>query len=323
MHKLYGWLRGAGIEPNVETLPKHLKVIDEYLPEPDEIISFARLFYGFGSQADKSFDKFGTSLQDADPSFLMQDHRQELAVFAGATLIALIERDQYEQLSELAALCLVCGAAQGVRTAIPVPDMAKIAARYIENRTGKRALRPVGAVEEDNEPRLGKLERELALVSEETNMLWWLVSEYSRDRNRSWKEVGLLPAAIIAGKELADLTRVIPGPVAAAAFLDRIVRVPASAKSPKSIAIMTAVDKTPREWREQYTFNATASLEDLAPISKAIRLSLTVSQGDDWSPVFEKGTALAASSEMPPNALAYQIFMEGLMLRLSGEVESI
>jgi len=62
-------------------------------------------------------------------------------------------------------------------------------------------------------------------------MLWWLVSEYSRDRNQSWKKVGLSATSIIAGKELADLTRIIPGPVAAAAFLDRIVRLSDSAKS--------------------------------------------------------------------------------------------
>lgn len=321
MHKLYGWLRDAGIEANVETLPQYLKVIDEYLPKPDEIISFARLFYGLGSQDDRSLDKFGTALQVADPSFLIEKHRRELAVFAGAALIALIERDQHDQLADLSALCLVCGGSQGVRVAVPVPDMPGIAARYIEARTSKRASRPIGTVEEEDDSTIWKLERELTLVSEETSMLWWLVSEYSRDRNESWKKVGPLAAPIIAGKELADLTRIIPGPVAATAFLDRLVRLSDSAKSPKPISIKAAIDKTPREWREQYLFKAAAHLEDLAPISNAIKLSLTVSEGDDWSPVFEKGTALETNSEILPNALAYQIFLERLMARLSEELE--
>ena len=64
-----------------------------------------------------------------------------------------------------------------------------------------------------------------------------------------------------------------------------------------------------------------ADLEDLAPISNAIKLSLTVSEGDEWSPVFEKGTAIEANSEMLPNALAYQVFLERLIARLSGELE--
>ena len=321
MHKLYGWLRDAGIEPNADTSPKHLKVIDEYVAKPAEIISFARLFYGYGRQDDGSMDKFGTALQEADPSFLPQKCRQEMSVFAGAALIALIERDQYDQLADLAGLCLVCGGAQGVRTAVPVPDVPKIAARYIEDCASKRASRPVGAIGAEDDSEIADLKRELTLVGEETNMLWWLVSEYSRDRNQSWRNVGALAAPIIAGKELADLTRVIPGPVAAAAFLDRIVRLSESAKSPKPITIKAAVDKIPPEWREQYPLKAASRIEDLAPISNAIKLSLTVSSGDDWSPVFEKGTALKANSEMLPNALAYQVFLERLMARLSGEVE--
>jgi GTPase-associated system-like protein len=321
MHKLYGWLRDAGIEANADTSPKHLKVIDEYVPNAQEIISFARLFYGFGAQDEGSMDTFGTALQEADPNFLPQKRRQEMSVFAGAALIALIARDQYNQLADLAALCLVCGGAQGVRTAVPVPDIPKIAARYIDDCTSKRASRPVGAVGAEDGSEIADLKRELMLVSEETNMLWWLVSEYSRDRNQSWKNVGALATPIVAGKELADLTRVIPGPVAAAAFLDRIVRLSESAKSPKPITIKLAVDKTPAEWREQYAFKPASHIEDLAPISNAIRLSLTVSDGDDWSPVFEKGTTLEAGSEMLPNALAYQVFLERLMVRLSGEVE--
>lgn len=321
MHTFFtAWLRAAGLEPNDETSPKHWKVISEYPPTADEIISFARFFYGFSRHGDASLDKFGTALQDEDTSFSMRDHKRQLTVFAGAELIATIERDQDERLTDLAALSLVCGGAQGARTDVPVPEMPKIAARYIETRTGKRASIPAGTVVEGADPKMQKLERELTIVGEEANMLWWLVSDYSHDRDQAWKKVGSAAAPIIAGKELADLTRAIPGPVAAAAFLDRIVRLSDSAKSPKPISIMGAIEKTPRDWREQYEFRAAAGVEDLAPISKAINLSLTVSEGDDWSPVFEKGTALVANSKMLPNALAYQVFLERLLARLSGEI---
>jgi len=321
MHKQFAaWLRAAGLEPNDEASPKHWAVISEYLPTAEEIISFARWFYGFSSQGDASLDKFGTALQDIDTNFSMEDHKRLLSVFAGAELIATIERDQDGRLADLAALCLVCGGAQSARTDVPVPDMPKLAARYIESRTGKRASTSVGTVEEQADPKMEQLERELTIVGEEANMLWWLVSEYSRDRNQSWKKVGLSATSIIAGKELADLTRVIPGPVAAAAFLDRINRLSDSAKSPKPIGIKDAIEKVPREWRERYGFKAAAGVEDLAPISNAIRVSLTVSEGDEWSPVFEKGTGIEAKSKLLPNALAYQVFLELLLARLSGEV---
>src|SRR5271157_5728750 len=166
MHILFTtWLRAAGLEPN-EALPRDWKVISEYLPTGDEIISFARYFYGFSRQGDASLDKFGTALQDADTSFSMRDHKRELSVFAGAELIAVIERDQDGRLADLAALCLVCGGAQSARADVPVPEMPKIAARYIESRAGKRASMPVGTVEEGVDPKIGRLERELTIVSE-------------------------------------------------------------------------------------------------------------------------------------------------------------
>lgn len=321
MHKLFTtWLRAAKLEPNDETSPKHWKVISEYLPTAEEIISFARLFYGFNRQWDPLLDKFGAALQDIDTAFSMQNDKQLLSVFAGAELIVIIERDQDNSLADLAALSLVCGGAQGARTEVPVPEMPKIAARYIEDRTSKRMLMPAAPVGDKVESRIGKLESELTIVSEEANMLWWLVSEYSRDLNESWKKVGTPATSIVAGKELADLTRIVPGPVAATAFLDRIVRLSDSAKSPKPITIKEAVEKTPREWRERYPFNLAAGVDDLSPISKAIKLSLTVSDGDDWTPVFERGTALAANSKIPANALAYQVFLERLLANQFGQV---
>ena len=109
--------------------------------------------------------------------------------------------------------------------------MPQIAARYIKRRTTARVA-DIGAADQEEDSKISRLERELTIVSEETNMLWWLISEYSRDRGASWMTVGPFATPIIAGKELADLTRVIPGPVAAAAFLDRIIRLADSSSSP-------------------------------------------------------------------------------------------
>jgi hypothetical protein len=322
MHKQFTtWLRAAGLEPNDETSPKHWKVIDEYVPTANEIISFARLFCGYSSLGDTSLDKFGMALQDADTTFSMRDHRRLFSVCAGAELIATIERDQDKEPADLGALCLVCGGAQSTRSGLPVPEIPNIAARYIETRTAKRVSCSAGTAEEGSaDPMIGKLQCELTIVAEETNMLWWLVSEYSRDRNEQWKKIGLSGTSIIAGKELADLTRIIPGPVAAAAFLDRIVRLSDSAKSAKAISVKSAIENVPREWRQQFGFDVAAGIEDLAPISNAVKLSLTVVEGGDWSPVFEKGTGLEAGSKMRPNVLAYQVFLECLLARLSREV---
>jgi hypothetical protein len=316
LDSFYDWHRDLGLEPNNETSPRHRKVISEYTPTAKEIISLARFFYGFDSQGN-SLETFGKALQEIDTNFSMQRDKQYLVLFAGAELISVIQRDLDRQLADLAALCLVCGAVQGARTAVPVPEMPQIAARHIESRARNRAAVPTEQGGEEAELRIVRLEREMAIVSEESNMLWWLVSEYSRDRNEPWKKVEAA-TPIIAGKELADLTRVIPGPVAAAAFLDRIVRFSDSLK--KAIILKAAVESTPRAWRETNQFQAGPGVEDLAPVNKALKLSLTVSDGDDWSPVFQRGTALETDSKLLPTPLAYQVFLERLLARLSREV---
>lgn len=322
MHESFpDWHRDAGLEPNDQTTRKHWDAIEAYIPRAEEIISFARFFYGFDTDS-SSLATFGNALQESDTSFSMQKHKRYFVLFAGTELVSVIQRKLNEQLADLAALCLVCGAVQGVRTAVPVPAMPKIAADYIEKRTKKRVA--VANVEGEEKPEIAtmpKLERELAIVGEEANMLWWLISEYSRDEKKSWKEIGLSATSIIAGKELADLTRVIPGPVAAAAFLDRIVRFSDSSKSAKPISLKEAVESTTRSWRETNQFEAFPGVEDLAPVNKALKLSLTVSDGDDWSPVFQRGTALEIDSRLLPNVLAYQVFLERLLARLSQEVK--
>lgn len=317
LENFYDWHRVMGLEPNDETSPKLKKVINEYNPAPTEVISLARFFYGFDDHGTQ-LENFGKALQEVDTSFSMQHQKQYFVLFAGAELVSVIKRNLNEQLADLAALFLVCGAVQGARSAVPVPEIPEIAARHIESRARDRAF--VDQSGEQAELRMLKLEREMAIVSEEANMLWWLVSEYSRDRNEPWKKVGPLATSIIAGKELADLTRIIPGPVAAAAFLDRIIGFSNSSKSVKPVVIKEAVEKTPQAWREALQLKGKAEIQDLMPISKALKLSLSVAQGADWSAVFLKGIALKTDSRLPANALAYQMFLEGLLSRLSEEV---
>jgi hypothetical protein len=316
------WHRDAGIEPNAETSPKHWSAIDEYRPKAEEIISFSRFFYGFLKQGEAPLNEFAAAVVSADPTFSIRDDKQLLVVLVGSELVRVIERNDDEQLADLAALCLVSGAAQGVRAAPPIAAMPKIAARYIERRTSKRASLNVEENKDVVGTQIQKLEREVAIVGEETNMLWWLVSQFSRDLSESWEKVGLRATSILAGKELADLTRVIPGPVAAAAFLDRIVHLCDSAKSQKQIKVKDSIEKTPREWRERNCLKSLPEgLEDLVPVNNGITLSLKVSEGDDWSSVFENGTSMPTDSKMLPHVLAYQVFLERLLARLLGQIQ--
>lgn len=313
------WYRQAGIEPDAETLPKYRDAIEQYRPDGAEVIAFARIFFGFITDEDPSLVRFASALRTAVPTLSTGHMKQLMAVFSGAALASLLNRGDHPRLSDLSALVLVCGAVQGLRNALPVVEIPKIAARYIERRTHARTLVDSVAEGGGDDARVAALERELAIVGEETNILWWLFSGFSRDRNEPWATIGVNAAPVIAGKELADLTRVIPGPVSAAAFIDRVVS-PLSSARTRTLKLKDAVDETPRQWREHQAQKQPAcGLENLTPVSNGLRLSLTVSEGAEWCPVFEKGTRLPRDAKLRPAALAYQMYLECLLARLAAE----
>ena len=56
-----------------------------------------------------------------------------------------------------------------------------------------------------------QLRRDVDLVREEANVLWWVFGERSRDTYKRWSECTVPECALMAGKELADLVRIPAG----------------------------------------------------------------------------------------------------------------
>ncbi len=331
MHKDFAeWYRSAGITPNGEILPKRWAAIEEYQPEPDEIVSLARLFCRLGKPNDAFLNRFRVSFQKTDPAFPMRDNDQELVVLAGAELVDTIQRGTVN-VADFAALSVACAVAQNVRGTPAVADIPEIAISYLSMRSIDRAvdgdgygpgntalfaaLTTLGAPHDGVPKEFERLQRELSVASEESNILWWLFSEYSRDLKQPWKKFGVPAVTLIAGKELADLTRVIPGPVAAVAFLDRVIRC-AKSKPPVTILVTDAIKGVTPEWRERYVGQGCpAQIEDLLPISHGLKISLMSPDESAWVSAFTKATGIQPDVELSPNVLAYQLFLEALLCR--------
>jgi len=333
MHKDFGeWYRSAGIEPNGEILPKRWAAIEEYLPSRDDVVSLARLFYDLGKPKEDFIAGFRNSFQNTDPAFKMRDNDRELSVLAGAKLIDVTEHGNVD-LADMTALALVSAAAANLRPSPSVRDIPEIAARYLSDRATKRraagaevagtepskvlfdALTELGTPYKELAEELQQVRRHLCIVAEESNMLWWLFSENSRDEKQAWAIFSLPAAALMAGKELADLTTVIPGPIAAAAFLARAIR-SARKPHPTTILIRDAINKVTTRWRQQYADErCPVELEYLLPIGHAMRLSLESPENNAWLPAFTQGTGIAPNASIAPNILAYQVFLETLLCR--------
>ena len=121
-------------------------------------------------------------------------------------------------------------------------------------------------------------------------------------------ELGQL--AIVAGKELADLTKVEPGPLAAAAFLDRAIR--RGGARDVSISLQKAVDATPDKWRKEVTEGKPlAKLEAFCPIHTALSEAGKSSQ---WEEAFTHLVLMDAGTEMRALDVALQMYRECLLL---------
>jgi hypothetical protein len=318
------------MEPT-DALPKRWSAIEGYSPNASGVVSLARLFYSLGSFDEEFHLGFQTAFQTADPPFKMSGNENELSVLAGAELIDLIDRGD-TGLADLAALSLVCAAGANLRPPPRVKRIPELAAKYLSERTLGRwtiqsddeiesAESALGSLAAAQEPfpllakHLRTMQRQLDLVREESNMLWWLFSDFSRDQQTTWSKVPFAAVPVVAGKELSDLTGIIPGPTAARAFLDRVIH-SAKSKPPVSILITDAINNLPAEWRTAYSRDyCTTETAALQPITLGIKLSLSAPENNAWLPAFARGTLLPSGAKIAPNILAHQVFLEAMLCR--------
>lgn len=69
-----------------------------------------------------------------------------------------------------------------------------------------------------------KLVRSLELQREETDLLWWVMGETSQSLEAHFGSVDLACAAVVAPREIADLSRIRPLHPSTDSFLDRVYR---------------------------------------------------------------------------------------------------
>lgn len=329
MHNYFGeWYRSAGIPPENIPLAKRWESIEAFDVDADGVTSLIQLFYQLNLSNPSFPEQFRTAFYKVDPNFQMLGNDRELIVLAGAELIDVIERGTRD-VADLAGLCVVCASMQNVGATPAVSQIPEIAAKYLSERSVERAspekdsaeskllqaLTAAGAPYDALAPEFQKVQLQFPIIAEEANMLWWLVSETSRDLNQRWNELPVGAVCLMSGKELADLTRIMPGPLAAHAFLDRAVRSDRK-KVPSSISIADVVKETPRAWRDKhYQKPLSNELNGILPMNQAIRLSIQASDDSAWRPIFETSTGISANAKNAPDAFAYQMFLEHLAAR--------
>jgi len=154
----------------------------------------------------------------------------------------------------------------------------------------------------------------IGALKEESNILWWLFSERSRDLQTPFAEIGFPGGILLVSKEVADLTALLPGPASIGSVLGKALA--NCGATPEKVRLKDAVNAAPRDWREQWMSSLDSStVEDLTPIIRSIRLSLSTGEPETWTPAYDKSGGLKAKLTLAPLDLATQLYTESLLVR--------
>jgi len=286
----------------------------------------------------------------ADPSFQSLNSDAELRVLASAALLELCKESS--NAADAAALATTTLALTGLRSDELSHNIQRAAKHYLmeeavrvresranslevtaeERAVAIQAYQAAAAPHGQNPSAVGEplanlikqltaqqdaavkqLRGEIKSLREECNMSWWVLSEYSQDLQQRFADVGVSASCLVAARELAQMTILLPGPRSAAALLDRVLA--AAGVDRGNLTIPEVVNATPRDWRQEWLREAAPdAARDLTPILLAVEQSLHTDSATDWISAFEKNTGLSALRLAPP-VLALQAYTETLLVR--------
>ena len=120
------------------------------------------------------------------------------------------------------------------------------------------------------------------VLSEECSMLWWIFGQHSRDLEAPFTSLPPESLSLFFGKDLADLTRMIPGPQSIPALMHKAFA-QANVDAGEEIDLRTMVDHAPWKWRSNWLGEATVGgLQGIGQCIPAVAASVEVGEGGDW-----------------------------------------
>ena len=346
------WFRIASIETDVDVLSNRRKGIKNFVSSMDKhsVFEIVRLFCKKDSINQEFVDSFQKAFRDADEFFPLRDNDLELQILAGASIINCIESNHKHSIN--VALATICANFQNADAMSIVDEVQNASAKFLheqsirsrtrdklpqinlelitdelktnlKNSFDHQTLQPIIEMLENSLKQSVKttkraltiLEKSLRAQEEETDILWWLLGEHSNDLQCSISKLKRSASTIVIAKELADKTRIIPGPISIDAFIDKAIHKSKKQKN-ASISLKEAINDTHLEWRSNLIREKDFDeVEDLCPIHYAIKKSVESGDSDSWIASFERNNRFEADKKIPPLELSLQAYREFLLIK--------
>lgn len=349
------WYRAAGITPSEDQLKRRWQGVEALATSADQVavLEWVRLFYGLPPRQTETGMRLREAFQQPDASFPTQGNDLEVQLLAGATVVATLTSGT-PSVTDAAALAVLCADYRGHRgddrpifvvhrarqyllqrsitlrrgaddVPIKIPaDLKSLASKPQEGAAPPepdQVIRSIAAATVALARSFSDVVEQLRLrdrlQGEESEILWWIFGGYSRDLERPFSELEIPARCLVAAKELADLIDVLPGPVAAAAMLDRILRGPNPEANLSDVTLAQAIQGTPAEWLKSWCEGNELIQRhgDLCPTLIAAQRAVEAPGMDVWVTPVERITRLSVRMELPPITLAAQAYDEHRLLR--------
>jgi GTPase-associated system-like protein len=175
------------------------------------------------------------------------------------------------------------------------------------------AASAIGKVARANTRAIDAANTFITIQDEELQMLWWIFGEHSSDLECAFSAIPAEAQALILGKELADATQFLPGPISAKPLLSR-----AGLKDRKKITIPAAVNQCETKWLTSLVTDSSSSLVS-QPIHFAIRRKLETGDKTSWVAGWAATAGVDAVHAISPLTLGTLFYRERLLALFSKE----
>jgi len=149
-----------------------------------------------------------------------------------------------------------------------------------------------------------------ALLSEEVDVLWWIINGYSQELGKARDQASAAELALPSAHELADLVAAGAPPAASLEYLRHALS-STRGETPQHLTVMDAVEGPGRTWTGSVVVDLPEEIpEHLVPLISGLRILGEVLAKDDRGQFLRDRTGLAGSFAATPEEVALQFVRE-------------
>jgi hypothetical protein len=341
---LIDWLRQLHLTADAGLAAKRWKLAEAFVEKVTrkECLQLLRIFL-FPEAATQHLQSLTQQFLSVDTEFPASNNTEEVRLMAGIVMVGAVQKRS--SLADAFALGMKAAAFPKHRCNPAQRGIVEEMGKHLDTRAND--LRPsdvhttadrdaiVEKLESfgaeaggDNAPALKKAAEGVAetldmtygvrmqRLSEETGLLWWLLGGRSSELDREVFEMAADAYALIAAKEAADRTYILPPPPSIYAILGQSLKHCKGSKK-KNPTLKDAIAATDAAWRSKFAAaHSIADCGDLVPIVT----SLTKVEDSGDIGVLPKALqkacpGVAADLALPPPEAARQLYNELMFLK--------